>query len=288
MHIVLNSKFFEHLSVRQLGEKARELGYDGIDICVRPGHPVDLENAVQVLPEACQIWQEQGLVCPLATAPVSFLEAGAPAAERLYQACAQAGIPCIKIGYWRFAEGDDYWDLLARAREGLQAFAGLSAQYQVKTCCHTHSGPCLGSNCAGVMHLVKDFDPQLVGVYLDFGHLGFDGEDMAMGLGMIRDYLSVVGVKDGFHAPRPEDCEPPYVPMFTPLGRGSVDWRRALRLLVGMGYDGALAVHTEYQFDESIIRQVGYADEKPVDLEYLARQDAAYLRKLLQDLEQGA
>ncbi len=36
MKIVINSKFFAHLSVAQLGEKAIELGYDGIDICVRP------------------------------------------------------------------------------------------------------------------------------------------------------------------------------------------------------------------------------------------------------------
>ena len=32
MEIVLNSKFFAHLSIEQLGEKAIELGYDGIDI----------------------------------------------------------------------------------------------------------------------------------------------------------------------------------------------------------------------------------------------------------------
>ena len=126
-------------------------------------------------------------------------------------------------------------------------------------------------------------DPRLVGVYPDFGHMNLDGEDMAMGLAMIRDYLVMVGIKDSFHAPN-TDGEPPYVPMFTSMGAGSVDWRRALKLLVEMEYSGPLAVHTEYQFGEQIIRQVGYANSKPDNLEDLARRDGEYLRNLMGEL----
>lgn len=287
MQFVLNSKFFQELSVQELGEKMIELGYDGIDICVRPGHPVNLENVEQVLPKAYRIWQDQGLICPLATAPVNFNDPAAPEVERLYAACSASGIPCIKLGYWMFNEGDDYWQVLDRARESLEAFARLSDRYRVKSCCHTHSGPCIGSNCAGLMHLVKGFEPERVGAYPDFGHLTFDGEDLAMGLAMIREYLTIVGVKDGFHMPQPQGSEPPHIPMFTNLGAGSVDWHRALTLLSGMGFEGALVVHTEYHFGESIIRQVGYADEKPANLEEMARQDATYLRRLLREVEGG-
>ena len=55
-------------------------------------------------------------------------------------------------------------------------------------------------------------------------------------------------------------------------------WRRALGALKVLGFDGAFSVHTEYDFDESIIRQVGYADTTPPHLEEWARADAAYLR----------
>ncbi len=285
MNIVLNSKFFEDLSALELGEKAMELGYDGIDICVRPGHPVNLENVDRKLPAAHRIWRQQGLICPLVSAPVNFNDPTTSAAERLYAACAEAGIGHIKLGYWKFEAGDDYWQVLMRAREGLAGFARLSARYGVKTCYHTHSGPCIGSNCAGVMHLVHDLEPQLLWIYPDFGHMALDGEDMAMGLAMIRDYLAIVGIKDSFHARQPEGSEPLHIPMFTSLGQGSVNWRRALELLDLLEYRGVLSVHTEYQFGEHIIRQVGYADEKPVNLEELARQDAEYLRGLLRELK---
>ena len=282
MYVVLNSKFFSDLSPSRLGEKALELGYDGIDICVREGHPIHLSNVATALPEAMGIWRDQGLRCPLATAPVGFTDP--TVAETFFEACARSGVPRIKLGYWRFSEGADYWDLLASARQDLEEFARLSGRYGVQSCCHTHSGACLGSNCAGVMHLVQGFDPKLEGVYPDFGHMALDGEEPAMGLAMVRDYLSIVAVKDGYQARRKSGEGPPHAAAFAAVGRGSVDWPRSLGLLAQMGYDGDLVVHTEYEFDEPIIRQVGYAEQAPPRLDSTAREDAEYLRRILADI----
>ena len=285
MKIVLTSKFFSSLSVGQLGEKAKELGYDGIDLFVRPGNPVDPDNAIDALPEAIKIWRAQGLVCPLVTAPVTMIDPEAPEVDRMYAACAEAGVPHLKIGFWRFDEGDDYWEVVDRARSRLEAFVKLSERYGVQTCYQSHSGPFIGSNCAGLMHLIRDFPPKYVGALPDIGHLALDGEDWAMGLGMIRDYLSIVGIKDAFYAPQPEGSSPAYIPRFTKVGQGCVDWRRCLEALRALGFDGPLSVSTEYDFDESIIRQVGYADTAPPNLEMWAKEDADYLRGLLSDLK---
>ena len=280
MEIILNSKFFAELSPAQLGEKTKSFGYDGVDVCVRPGHPVHFGNVATALPEAVAVWRDQGVSCPMVSAPVDFTDPHSADAQALYAACAAAGVPMAKTGYWRFSDGDDYWEVLERARRDLAEFARLGEAHGVKTCCHMHSGQCIGSNCAGLMHLIQGFDARYVGAYADFGHMALDGEDIAMGLSMIRDYLCVVGMKDGFQAHRPGD-EPPYGPKFGKLGAGSVDWRRALKTLAAMDFDGPMSVHTEYEFDEAIIRLVGYADAKPPDLETVPREDAAYLRRLL-------
>ncbi len=283
MEIVLNSKFFTELSVEQLGEKAIELGYDGIDICVRPGHPIHVDNVVEALPKALEAWQGQNLTCPLATAATDITNPNAPEVERLYAACAEAGIPRLKIGFWRFNEGDDYWQVIDAARRELEEFSAFSEKYGVQTCYQIHSGPCIGSNCAGLMHLIRGFDPQHIGAYPDPGHLLLDGEDWAMGLAMIGDHLSVVGIKDALYLSQP-DHTPPYVPCFVKLGDGGVDWQRYLGLLCESSFDGPLTVHTEYRFDESIIRQVGYAETTPPNLEQWAKEDAVYLRNLLSSL----
>ena len=131
MEIVLNSKFFTELSVEQLGEKTIELGYDGVDICVRPGHPIHVDNVVEALPKAMKVWQGQNLTCPLATAATDITNPNAPEVEGLYAACAEAGIPRLKIGFWRFNEGDDYWQVIDAARSELEGFSAFSEKYGV-------------------------------------------------------------------------------------------------------------------------------------------------------------
>jgi sugar phosphate isomerase/epimerase len=280
VQIVLNSKFFQTLSVSELAVKARELGFDGIDVCVRPSHPVNPANVETKLPEAVTAWKAQGLSCPLATAPVMLVNPDAPEVESLYSGCEAAGVPRLKIGFFAFTLGEDYWALVDAARRALEGFARVGERHGVQTVYQVHSGPVLGSNCAGLMHLLRGLDPRWVGAYPDLGHMVLDGEDYSMGLAMVRRYLSIVAVKDAYHAPQPAGHEPPFVPRFVKLGCGAVNWRRALGALKVLGFDGAFSVHTEYDFDEPIIRRVGFADTTPPHLEEWARADAAYLRKV--------
>jgi sugar phosphate isomerase/epimerase len=284
VQIVLNSKFFHTLSVAELAAKARELGFDGIDLSVRPGHPVNPTNVETALPKAVAAWKAQGLTCPLATTPVSWTSPDAPDVEPLYAACAAAGLPRVKIGFFPFKPGEDYWALVDAARKALAGFARLGETFGVQTVYQVHSGPVLGSNCAGLMHLLRGLDARWVGAYPDFGHMVLDGEDYPMGLAMVREYLSIVGIKDAHHAPQSAGSEPPFVPRFVKVGSGAVNWRRALGALKGLGFDGVLSVHTEYDFDETIIRQVGFAERIPPHLEEWAQADAAYVRKVWADL----
>lgn len=281
MEIILNSKFFDSFSVEELGCKVIELGYGGVDVNVREGHPVNPGNAIGELKEAVKRWREMGLTCPLATAPVDMVDPESSDAAVLYEACAAAGVPRLKLGFWRYSAGDDYWDAVARARGALEGFALLSQETGVQTCYQVHSGPNLGSNCAGLMHLIRGFDARLVGAYPDVGHMALDGEDWDMGFSMVASHLSIIGAKDAHHAPRRAGELPRYTPKFVKLGDGSIDWDRCVGALRRVGFDGPFSVHTEYDFDESVIRQVGYADSTPPNLEQWAAEDAAFLKRAL-------
>jgi sugar phosphate isomerase/epimerase len=275
MEIILNSKFFQQLPAAQLAEKAQSLGYDGLDLCVRPGHPVNPDNVSEALPRAVAELSSQGLSCPLVTLPTRFTDPVSPMAEAVYAACAAADVTMIKIGYFGFTDGDDYWQRLEQSRGELAVFAQLSEKHGVKTCYHTHSGQCIGSNCAGLMHLIRDFDAAHVGAYIDFGHMALDGEDIAMGLSMVREYLCAIGVKDGFHAHK-LGADPAYEHQFAKLGEGSVHWRTAVRALSEAGFAGPWSVHTEYEVDGS--------EAAPAQIEEMARDDVSFLRRLSLEL----
>ena len=124
-------KFFDQYSVPELGEKAIELGYDGIDLCVRPGHPIHADNVIEALPKAAEVWRSQDLICPMITAPVTLIDPESPEIENYYTACAEAEIPRLKIGFWKYQPGDDYWQVVDTARRDLKKIVRLSEKYGV-------------------------------------------------------------------------------------------------------------------------------------------------------------
>lgn len=252
MKIVYFSKYEKDLSVEELGEKTKEMGFEGIDLAVRPDHPVNPENVTEALPKAQKIWNSQGIEATFVTTHFDFLDPTTSDAKKLYKACSEAGIKWVKLAYWKYQKGQDYWKEVERIREALKGFEKLSREYKVKTCYHTHSGPLYGSNCAGIMHLIKGFDPEYIGAYIDTGHLILDGEEYEMGLAMIKDYLSLVALKDAIYVKGEENGELVNRREFVPLGKGLVPWKKFFTSLSDTGYDGPLSTYGEYEVEREI------------------------------------
>lgn len=272
MKIIYFSKYDQELSVEELGLKAKRMGFDGLDLVVRPGHPVNPENVREALPGAQKIWKAQGTEATMVTTHLGVPDPEAPDAKRLYASCNQTGIKWIKLAYWQYKRGQDYWKGIDKIRKALEGFEELSRKYEVKTCCHTHSGPVFGSNCAGLMHLIRGFDPQYIGAYIDTGHLILDGEEYEMGLAMVKDYLSLVSLKDAIYAKDEENGELVEKPKFVPLGKGLVPWRKFFTLLLDTGYDGPVSIHGEYEEVEKQVR------------DKWVQEDMKFIGKILQNI----
>ncbi len=285
MQLVRFTKFWEDLDVRRLGERARELGYDGLDLAVRDGHAIHTDNVTDQLPSAVRAWWELGVDCPMISSSTDLIDPDAADAVTLFEAAAAAGVPRIKIGYFKFNPGDSFEELWSSARQRLDGFERLSRRTGVQTMYHTHSGQCLGSNCAGMRHLLQDYDPEHVGAYVDLGHLAINGEDVQMGLAMLRNRLSAIGGKDArhFRDERP-DRRASYADGFVLLGQGAAEWPEAMALLTAWGFDGPITIHTEYTTDQNVISTVGAGEYTPEAIALRARgevEDPAYLRGLL-------
>jgi sugar phosphate isomerase/epimerase len=270
------TKHLEGLDVPQIIDALKSVGVQGADLCVRPGYPVNPENATTALPAAAKAFAQAGLVIPLVTTPGDFTRPDIDYAERLYAACEEAGVQHVKLGYWHWTPKHDYWDYVDQIRGYLDGFQNLSERYGVQTCIHNHSGLSMGLNSSAVMNLVKGYDPRYVGVFADPGHLSICGEPIEMALNIVKEYLSVISFKDLMRQRLLVSTEGgtrvKWRTRVVRLGHGFGDFPSLLKTLNDMGFEGPVTFHSEYS---------GEPVDTVVDL---ARCDVRYIQGLLAEL----
>lgn len=269
MQFIMFTKHLEGMGIPEIIKSLKGVGVEGADLCVRPGYPVNPENIATALPEASRLFADAGLSIPLVTAPGDFNKPDIDYAERYYAACGEAGVRHVKLGYWHWSPDKYYWDEVDRVRDLLEGFQALSEQYGVQTVVHNHSGHSMGLNSASVMNLVKDFDPQYIGVFADVGHLSICGEPIDMALNIVKEYVSVLSFKDLIRIQRISGGKRSWGTDVVRIGHGFGDWSTVLNTLKSMNFQGPVSFHSEYS---------GEPVETVLDL---ARSDVRYIKGLM-------
>ena len=265
MKLIVFSKMLQEKSVAELIELAQRHGYDGYDLAVRPGHPVNPDNAAAALPQAQAQMEQAGLQIGMVTGNFDLLTADHPLAEPLLAAMDSANVRLLKLGYFRFEpQTMDYWEQVEDVRRAFAAWEKLASIYNVKICYHTHSHYCMGLNAAALMHLLRDFDPAYLGAYLDPGHFAVDGEPFDFGLAMAREHLSILSVKDVLVERVEKNGHGAAKALWVAAGEGIVDWTAVFGELRRIEYDGFLSIHCEYDIDDeddwfdTFVREVAF------------------------------
>ncbi|MCS6977736.1 MAG: sugar phosphate isomerase/epimerase [Gemmatales bacterium] len=241
MRFVYFTKLLKELDIPDLIGFCEEVGLDGVDLAVRPGYPVNPENAAKALPAAAAAFKAKKKIIGLVTAPTDMNDPAAPETRALFDACSQAGVPAIKIGYFPYKGRFDIELCEARAR--IASFSRLAEQTRVKACYHTHSGGNLGNNAAGLRLLLGDANPHYVGVFLDTGHLALGGGPFRMEAEMVRPWFSLLAIKDIVW----EQHDGKWRFRVAPAGQGIVRWDDVAAALKEIGFRGTISLHGEYE-----------------------------------------
>lgn len=263
MPLIVFSKLLKDYSIPALIELAHSHGFSGYDLCVRPGYPVSPENAAEALPAAVGQMAASGLAVPLVTGPTNLTDPRQPESENLLGALAAAGVPRLKLGYFRYDPARPYWEQVDAARRDLENWEVLGRIYGVQICYHTHSGNHLGLNGAALMHLLQGRDPTYIGAYLDPAHFVVNGEPFPMAMAMAARYLSILSVKDvlveraqiGDHGGKQV--------RWVPAGQGMVDWQAVSGALRAAGFAGPASIHCEFEvpaekWAETFAQEIGF------------------------------
>jgi sugar phosphate isomerase/epimerase len=261
MRYVYFTKSLQSLDIAALIAFLKDTGLDGADMAVRPGFPVTPDNAPTELPRAAKAFKDAGLSIGIVSTPTSLNDADAADSKAIFEACAKAEVPAVKVGYFPYQGKFDA--ALAEARRRMAGFAKLAEKTGVKACYHTHSGAMLGNNAAGLRLLLHDLDAHHVGAFLDTGHLAVNGGPIRFELDMARQWLSLVSIKDMLWEKKKDAWEYHVVP----AGEGIVRWADVAAGLKEVRYGGTVSLHGEYEAKDLARRKE------------LAKAELAFLKK---------
>jgi sugar phosphate isomerase/epimerase len=244
LKVAIFSKHLQFLAGEEMAQAAAGIGFDGVDITVRKGGHVEPERVRQDLPPLVGIIRKHGLEVPMIT--VDIVDTQTPFAEDVLKAMTSLGIRNYRWGGLRYEEGPPYAAQLDRMKPRIAKLAALNSRYQACAMYHTHSGPgVVGASIWDLYVLLKDFDPNAVGVNYDAGHATIEG-----GLGgwinsfrISEPHLRGIAVKDFIWA---KDAGGNWQAQFIPLGEGMVHFPQFFAMVADSGFSGPLQLHFEY------------------------------------------
>ncbi|MCY3831369.1 MAG: sugar phosphate isomerase/epimerase [Chloroflexi bacterium] len=255
--LALFVKPWKSLTLPQLARHVKALGFDLIELPVRPGFQVEPQNIERDLPAAVRLLAEESLRVLNVTAGMPLDD------ERLYSACAAAGIGMNRVMFPQ--GGTDYWAAEADARRQLDAALPFCEQYDFQIGIQNHSRRFVPVNEMGMYHLVKDYDPRYVAAVWDPAHNALEGMNSDSALDVLAPRLCMVNLKNAYwqrvSGPEAEVAE--WKIYWTSGAQGRASWSKVIAKLKAIDYRGPICFSAEYsdeeRVDELIVQDLAFA-----------------------------
>jgi sugar phosphate isomerase/epimerase len=263
---ILFTKLFGSRPASEIGESAAALGFDGIDLLIRPGFTTSPDDPAGIV-KAVKDLKVASLSVPNATTDVT--DPARYPLEQVLGACSEAGIGMVRLGFWTYDGSRPYRELADEAKRHLDQHERAAERHGIKLTLQLHGGTI---HCSGAlaMRLLDGRDPQRIGAYIDPGNQTVqDGhEQWRLTFDLLGPWLSCVGVKNGgwFPAETHDSGQRLWQSDWFGVADGAAPWHEIAGHLVKRGYDGPLCFHGHYHLP---LAQV--LDQTGADRRYLKR-----------------
>jgi sugar phosphate isomerase/epimerase len=227
--------------ILQLARRIAAMGFDGVELPVRPGFAVTPENMVRELPIAAKIFADHGL------------HIGSIAVEENQQAieaCAAAGVKLIRT-LVKVSNGQSYMDCMDASLRRFESLIPWLEQCGVTIGIQNHCQREV-SSVMGIHYLVQRFDPKHIAAVMDVGHCGLAGDLPDLSVNILQTHLVMVNLKNAFWQRTADEPVARYKPVFTTGKDGMGDWPAFINELIKMNYSGNFCLTAEYHKHESV------------------------------------
>ena len=264
--ICIFSKHLQWLDYDGMAQTAAEIGFDGIDLTVRPGGHVLAERAEQDLPLAVKAVEKAGLKVDMMTTRIT--DPDDVYTEKILKTASGLGLKYYRMGYLRYDNSLGIAESLEIFKPKIAKLAALNKKYNIHGAYQNHAGTRVGGPVWDLWELIKDLDPQWFGCQYDIRHAVLEGgSSWPLALQLLKKYIKITAIKDFKWTKIDGEWKSPMVP----LGEGMVDFDRYFKMIKEIKIPGPISLHFEYP--------LGGANKGSRELSIARDQAIAIMRK---------
>ncbi|NUN71437.1 MAG: sugar phosphate isomerase/epimerase [Bacteroidetes bacterium] len=235
------SKHLQFLDCAAAAEAAAEMGFNGLDLTVRPGGHVEPASVKEDLPIAMKRIRSAGGECSMITTSIESIRN--PVDVDIIRTAAACGVQYYRTNWYKYPAGRSLPETLKHCAEQIKGLSELSNELRITGCYQNHAGTDVGSSFWEVHQILTDAVPGYFGAQFDIRHAmvegGFSWEN---GLALLRPRIKMIVLKDF----RWEKVNGKWITLNTPIGEGMVDFTRYFRMLKDAGMKPPVSLHCEY------------------------------------------
>ncbi len=276
------SKHLQFLDYAATARAAAEIGFDGVDLAVRPGGHVLPENVTTDLPRAVAAIRQVGLQAKLMT--TAIMDTQPTLAVRVLETAQAQGIAHYRTDWLRYDRTNiNLPESLKGYRQRLSALAKLNKRLDIVGCYQNHSGEhYVGAPVWDIATLLNEVDSPYLGSQYDIRHATAEGgQAWPLGLDLIHPHVNSIVIKDF----RWEKVGEQWKVVNVPLGEGMVDFPKFFSLLKKYDIRCPISVHFEYELPgEKETMDVAERTDKTIAV---MRKDVTALRSYLNEAGLG-
>ncbi len=241
IEVYLFSKHLQFLDYNEMSSVASKLGFDGLDLAVRPKGHVLPESVVEDLPKAVAAMKEHGLKAKLMTTNV--LDVENLEHKTVLETASKLGLTHYRSGWLTYPEEHS----IAASQELFGAqfrkLEQLNAELNLIGCYQNHAGKHVGAPIWDLIPILEDTNNTYFGCQYDIRHAVVEGgTSWELGLQVIKPYIKSIVIKDFKWG----EVDGEWKPINTPLGEGMIDFKRYFSILKKYKINVPISLHLEH------------------------------------------
>lgn len=239
--IYIFSKHLQWLNYEGMAETANELGFDGVDLTLRPKGHVLPENVKRDLPKAIRALQHHHLLSDRITTAIT--DVNDPFSLDILKVAADQGVKQYRLGWYAYDPKISLQNNFESFRrklgklEELNGKLGLTGSYQ------NHAGEMVGGPVWDIGLILEDIAADNMGVRYDIRHATLEGgKSWPLGLKYLADRINSFDIKDFYWG----KVNGKWQDVNVGLGKGMVDFKRFFRIISELKIPGDMTLHMEF------------------------------------------